>query len=51
MTDEHEPHGWRDAAPVSPPSSISAEAQAILAMPPMPALAFPEPNDLAGWRA
>ncbi len=51
MTQAEEPHGWRDAAPVTPPSSISVEAQAILEMPPMPSLAFPDPDDREGWRA
>lgn len=49
--EDREFHGWRDAAPVSPPPTISAAAQAILAMPPMPALAFPDVSDAEGWRS
>jgi epsilon-lactone hydrolase len=33
------------------PSSVSAEAQAVLAMPPMDAVEYPELGDVDGWRA
>ncbi len=33
------------------PSSVSPEAQAVLAMPPMESVEYPEPDDMDGWRA
>ena len=32
------------------PSSVSPEAQAVLAMPPMETVEYPEPDDMDGWR-
>ena len=33
------------------PSSVSPEAQAVMAMPPMEAVEYPKPDDMDGWRA
>ena len=33
------------------PTSVSAEAQAVLAMPPMEKMEYPALDDLEGWRA
>jgi acetyl esterase/lipase len=39
------------ARDVPVPTSVSAEAQAVLSMPPLPATVYPALEDIAGWKA